>query len=707
MKRKINVIVAGRVAAAEQVEYICNNSGEDGYTLSFDFDEEWSKYEHKTARFIWNGKYLDVPFSGKECPVPKITNTYSFKVGVYAGDLCTTTSAYIPAQKSILCGNPPPADPEPDVYHQIMEKLNGTASAGEFKTLWDDVYGVHPKDTMLFDSKTDEFETGMIMANGTVSTAGSYVDRFYIPMVDVTHGSARVRINSFSTKNASDRGYTVPTSGHTVWIAQYDADKKFIPGTRENIGRLLFPIGGSTNISMQDLTWIETNNNGFGVGAEASITPVEGAAYVAIFNFFKGVDIDIEVFVDGADVEGVEPKDGFVDDIEHIRENIGDLREDMEQLVPKYRPEVDNAPLITTVFGKTAGSDYVTDFSAIAIADLHGSLTSLDDAATIRDTCVPNAVILNAGDVINLKAKMSGAINPEVAAYMEKAIQHCVYHTMGQHEVGWNSSSMAGGRLKENCMTHEEVFQYFIEPMKSVWDLPDLSTNYYYKDFATQKMRLISLYQYNAPLVEDETDSTCYKYDRNTLWLGQEQLDWLVNTLNTVPDGYKVIILQHQHEKDLQPVEGSAFYDGKTASFYGTYITGDKPVIDIVQAYINRGTLSKTYTAARADIYPSDIFTVTVNADFANAKGEFANHLSGDAHVDFVSTVKGTNQRHIVLTASNQSYDCYVDPKADGAYRSIVSLLGYDYKNSFIRLGRVGQQYSLAGQTRVFEKVTL
>lgn len=138
MEQIINVMVRNKVAVADQTVYICGNGDNEkdseeknGYALLFDFDEEWNKYEHKTARFKYNGKYIDVLFSGNKCPVPIISNTYGIDVGVYAGDLCTTTPAYIPAKKSILCGNPAPADPTPDVYHQIMALLNDLNEVSE------------------------------------------------------------------------------------------------------------------------------------------------------------------------------------------------------------------------------------------------------------------------------------------------------------------------------------------------------------------------------------------------------------------------------------------------------------------------------------------------------------------------------------------------------------------------------------------------
>ena len=138
MEHIIEVTVKDKIAVADQTEYVCGNvdKSEDskektGYAILFDFDEEWSNFKNKTARFIYNGKYVDVLFSGNKCPVPKISNTYSIKVGVYASDLCTTTPAYIPAKKSILCGNPPPAEPMPDVYHQIMAMLNDLKEVSE------------------------------------------------------------------------------------------------------------------------------------------------------------------------------------------------------------------------------------------------------------------------------------------------------------------------------------------------------------------------------------------------------------------------------------------------------------------------------------------------------------------------------------------------------------------------------------------------
>ena len=117
----IQINIKDKVARADRVIIVCDNSD---YTAVFDFDDEWSAYDTKTARFAYCGKYTDVVFTGNSCPIPVIQDTRSLTIGVYAGDLHTTTPAYVSCVPSILCGNGIPADPTPDVYNQLMELLN-------------------------------------------------------------------------------------------------------------------------------------------------------------------------------------------------------------------------------------------------------------------------------------------------------------------------------------------------------------------------------------------------------------------------------------------------------------------------------------------------------------------------------------------------------------------------------------------------------
>lgn len=122
----INISVENKIAEADGTLYVCGNSD---FVAKFAFDAEWESYENKTARFCYNNSYVDVVFTGDKCPVPIISGTYFFNIGVYAGDLHTTTPARVPCKKSILCDTGFPADPPNDVYNQIMAKLNSLGSA--------------------------------------------------------------------------------------------------------------------------------------------------------------------------------------------------------------------------------------------------------------------------------------------------------------------------------------------------------------------------------------------------------------------------------------------------------------------------------------------------------------------------------------------------------------------------------------------------
>lgn len=127
MEHVIPVSVHRKIARNEgKLTYVCGNSD---YVIEFSFDEDWDGLDVKTARFISNGTVADVVFTGNRCEMPVISNTYTIEVGVFSGNLKTTTPAVIMATKSILCGEGVPADPMPDVYAQVMELLNDSSTS--------------------------------------------------------------------------------------------------------------------------------------------------------------------------------------------------------------------------------------------------------------------------------------------------------------------------------------------------------------------------------------------------------------------------------------------------------------------------------------------------------------------------------------------------------------------------------------------------
>lgn len=122
---QIEIIIREKIARTvdKHAFAVCGNSD---YTVKFDFDSEWDSYETKTARFKYNGSYTDVPFSGDTCPMPVITNAYRVEIGVYAGELRTSSPALLPLRRSILDGD----ETEAEVSHEIKDTF-GKMLAGK------------------------------------------------------------------------------------------------------------------------------------------------------------------------------------------------------------------------------------------------------------------------------------------------------------------------------------------------------------------------------------------------------------------------------------------------------------------------------------------------------------------------------------------------------------------------------------------------
>lgn len=125
----IYITVRGKIAQIQaKAKIVCGNSD---YTAVFDFDSEWDLYEQKTARFVWRdmrsgeNRYYDTLFSGSAVQIPAVYNTDMLLIGVYAGDIRTTTPAHITCRGCITDGRPLHDDPPPDVYNQLMALLAG------------------------------------------------------------------------------------------------------------------------------------------------------------------------------------------------------------------------------------------------------------------------------------------------------------------------------------------------------------------------------------------------------------------------------------------------------------------------------------------------------------------------------------------------------------------------------------------------------
>jgi len=204
--------IRGRIAEyTEKEKFICYNSG---YMLRFTFDSEWDSYTAKTAQV----RYLteedgwvkhDIVFSGTDCPLPVIPKADALYVGVYAGNIRTSTEALIPCFPSALSEEGAPATPPEDVYGQIMEKMDTIASLNEEKVsetiaaLLEDA-----KESGEFDGSDGVSPLITITENSLTSGGGA--------TISVTNGDGTTF--HYLLRDGSD-GYT-PKRGEDYWTEE-------------------------------------------------------------------------------------------------------------------------------------------------------------------------------------------------------------------------------------------------------------------------------------------------------------------------------------------------------------------------------------------------------------------------------------------------------------------------------------------------------
>lgn len=86
---EIKIKISNKIALCRKRYLISSN---ENYTVKFEFDEEWSTHQARTARFIFDTQYVDVAFVGDSVAVPKVIACESLGIGVYSDGLASTAA---------------------------------------------------------------------------------------------------------------------------------------------------------------------------------------------------------------------------------------------------------------------------------------------------------------------------------------------------------------------------------------------------------------------------------------------------------------------------------------------------------------------------------------------------------------------------------------------------------------------------------------
>ena len=310
--------------------------------------------------------------------------------------------------------------------------------------------------------------------------------------------------------------------------------------------------------------------------------------------------------------------------------------------------------------------------------------------------------LLHTGDVRNAQYSDGYEFFADVTASLKPNI----YVTAGNHDVG-NSWEVA------QCGTDEQIYAEMIEPMLASWNLKSDGSgtphpegkNYYFTDFTDEKVRLIVLYEYETDFELSVDDPTILRGERGIRSFRQTQIDWLINSLQTTPAGYGVVIAKHQPEATNgyfdNPFHSSIAPESvKMQSYCGSTI-----IAEIVQAFIERREVD--YSVAQTG---NIVTTLSAKADFSTVAedAEFICYCSGHTHLDIVNFLRDyPKQLELNIGCNNVHYTSGTDMLQEEGEKSqnLINVYNIDRNRGYVYIVRIGADFSNTAQDRSFTAI--
>ena len=127
---EIVVTVKNKMAVGDGSVIVCNNSD---YVVRFALDSEWDALALRTMRIVYDSyTHTDIAFSGDTVALPTIIDRTSIGIGLYSGDIHTSTCAMFDCERSVMGKNSHAvAPPSSDVYNEIVEMINDGRLKGD------------------------------------------------------------------------------------------------------------------------------------------------------------------------------------------------------------------------------------------------------------------------------------------------------------------------------------------------------------------------------------------------------------------------------------------------------------------------------------------------------------------------------------------------------------------------------------------------
>ena len=380
-----------------------------------------------------------------------------------------------------------------------------------------------------------------------------------------------------------------------------------------------------------------------------------------------------------------------VDGIETLRHDIDAISSDSVMSFNAFKKSAINS-IAMKIGSTTSNKPKHKYFTIIHQSDIHGDATRFKRMVDFGNTLDNIDAIIETGDFQQSEWGNTGFDNTYVAFYQTSNVP--ILPVIGNHDVG-NHHKIYTNPANTNSAVGAKYVTPYMEVIGGVQGGTD--AGYYYRDFSAYNIRVIVLNEYETPRVQN-SGGTELKYSIWSRYLSQKQANWLVTTLNSVQSDWSVIICMHQLI-DVFPKYDNEFKcsvdytNGDLINYQGTIIQ------DIVDAYISRGTISKSYHYTNADT--SEVPDVTVNGDFTTANGEFICYINGHTHNDGLgqSIIATNKQVNLNVTTGNSSmasqaiYDDLYRGNV-GISQDAFNLISFDTSRKQIRVLRIGANVS-------------
>ena len=277
-------------------------------------------------------------------------------------------------------------------------------------------------------------------------------------------------------------------------------------------------------------------------------------------------------------------------------------------------------------------------------------------------------LVVNTGDHTNGMTMEKSAFLSQMDTFVGKVVKSDVpvLQCLGNHDAndGFSDASNI-----TNVPTPQELWTHAIAPISEKYSqIVFGGTNRHYSYIDVQNgghtIRFIALDMIDHDAYEG---SSIYKCQVNAVY-SQAQIDWLCETALNVPDGYGIVICNHYPFAPRRNAGYSEEYPTLNDGYFAQSSTGNKAdgwkmIPEIVQAWKNRTSISKTYY----DTFGSQ--DIVADYDFSNVgqNATFICYLTGHTH---------SKNNFIVSEENDVSYNqlmlCEDSSGADGTALSKV-----------------------------------